>query len=103
MKTWLNACAHTHTAPCRQDRRANGNIECDRKGRFEPLQCEPIEEPTGSTTSNRLEESVNNRMLPMQCRCVDLTTGTTLVGTEGRVESRDRMPDCRGRGEVVHQ
>ena len=92
--------AHTHTAPCRQERRTNENIECDRMGRFEPLQCEPIEGPTGTTTSDGQTESMR---LPMQCRCVDLTTGDTLLGSERRVEPRDRMPDCRGRGKVTDQ
>ena len=60
------------------------DANCDEDGNFQPLQCR--------------KESIN-RLQFYRCRCVR-ANGTTVAGTDMRVENLRDAPDCEDRGKL---
>ena len=94
------------TGLCLTMRQNDSNIECERNGKFERLQCRPNPSNTTSETpgprSPRRGRSKGKKSTRADedsiCRCVDPINGTTIEGTEERVVAGERKPDCNRRG-----
>lgn len=98
---------------CVRMQQNDSSIECERDGRFKPLQCRP---DTGDTTTETPVATPRNARSRASlrgpgkggrsasaredsiCRCVDPNNGTIIEGTEERVMAGGRRPDCRRRG-----
>ena len=83
------------------DRVDDPSIECDPRGKFKPVQCRPITEDAGptdssvTTTSTPMRPGKLREMFPQMCRCVNPDDGSTVTGTERRVEMGESKLNCR--------
>lgn len=82
-------------------REEDDTIKCDPRGKFKPVQCRPIEEeeegaPTEPDNPPEAQRSIRTgRRIPQMCRCVSPEDGTTVEGTEMRVERGGKIPKCK--------